>query len=107
MILLLAFLSGGANAFVAPTAHTLGASAACVARSAPVMAPVAEGTQRVSPPRVPGTRVVRFTGKATGQAVRATGKAAAKIVRPVLRPFARPERMAVVEMQADGQEEDE
>ena len=103
-VLLLAFLSCGAHALIAPMTHTW-AVTHTPARSAPVMAPVTAETRK--PPRVPGSRVVRFTGKATGQAVRATGKVAARIVRPVLRPFARPERMAVVEMQANGQAEEE
>lgn len=106
-ILLLAFLFGGAKAFVAPVAHALGANPACVARSAPVMAPIAKGTQKVPPPRVPGTRVVQFTGKATGVAVRATGKAAARILTPVLRPVLRPFRTAPVEMEAKSIEEEQ
>ena len=115
-VVLLAFLCCGAHALIAPVGHTL-----AVTRPRSVschMSPVAEqGTRKA--PRVPGTRVVQFTGKATGQAVRATGKAtgqavratgkatgqavrvAARIVRPVVRPFARNKRTATVEMEAN------
>jgi hypothetical protein len=126
-VVLLAYLCCGAHALIAPVGHTL-----AVTRPRSVschMSPVAEqGTRKA--PRVPGTRVVQFTGKATGQAVRATGKAtgqavratgkatgqavratgkatgqavrvAARIVRPVVRPFARNKRTATVEMEAN------
>jgi len=104
-MLLLAFLCWSTNAFVAPVNSCMAARYTNRA-----MTPVAEQSDKA--PRVPGSRVVRFTGKATGQAVRATGKvtsvavratgkAAARIVRPVLRPFARPSRMATVELFAD------